>query len=322
MKFKSARGWDGGATLQDAILSSYAPDGGMYVPEYLPPLTVEALRAWHALDFPLLAAEVLHLFMYADISKAELQQICVDAFKSFDAPEVLPVVRVDRFMVLELMHGPTLAFKDVGQQILGRLIDLFLRRQNATATVVVETSGDTGPAAIAGVQGLQNVQVLGLLVLHCPVAAGGGGGRGWMDGWMDANLQVASRPLLHVCVCVCVCVCVWGVRLCLSLTDVLTPQTLTAKLRPLLPAARHLSFSARSSAHLSAQGSLLYPPRLLSSKRPCLVSGAARELSSPAAYWTRGGGYLSSAGIIAHPSGWSLGAEPGDCTALQLRINK
>ena len=159
MRFKSTRGWDGGASFQDAILSSYAPDGGMFVPEHLPCLTTQQLRSWHPLPFPELAAKVLHLFLSEEVSAAELGAICRDAFSTFEPDDVIPLVKVGDLHVLEPIHGPTLAFKDVGLQVLARLQGLFLKRQGKKATVIVETSGDTGPAAVAAVRGLDSVNI-------------------------------------------------------------------------------------------------------------------------------------------------------------------
>lgn len=134
-----------------------APDRGLLVPETIPDVS-DRLEAWRELDFPALAVEIISLYC-DDIPRADLEDIVARSYATFDMPEVAPVVEVGDLHVLELFHGPTLAFKDVALQLLGNLFEYILSRRGESLNILGATSGDTGSAAIAGVRGCEHVQI-------------------------------------------------------------------------------------------------------------------------------------------------------------------
>ena len=140
------------ATLpfEDVLLAGLAADGGLYVPERLPQLSAAALGNAAALPYPELAARVVAPFAGASFSEAELLALAEAAYAGFRHRAIAPLVQINRRLwLLELFHGPTLAFKDLALQLLGRLFDAALARRGERVTIVGATSGDTGSAALA-----------------------------------------------------------------------------------------------------------------------------------------------------------------------------
>ena len=164
MKYISTRGQAPPASFADALLSGLAGDGGLYVPESWPVLP----HGWSQVDrdrsYAALAADVVWPYVEGSIGRAELEAMTADAYTTFDHPDVCPLVELAPGVhVLELFHGPTLAFKDVALQLVGRMFDAELSRRGERATIVVATSGDTGSAAIAACVGRPTLDVV---VLH------------------------------------------------------------------------------------------------------------------------------------------------------------
>jgi len=118
-------------SFEDVLLAGLAEDGGLFVPESLPKLDTEALRALAGLPYPELAARIMALFAGESFSPAELRQLTEAAYGTFDHAAVAPLVQLDeRLWLLELFHGPTLAFKDLALQLIGRLFDAVLARRH------------------------------------------------------------------------------------------------------------------------------------------------------------------------------------------------
>ena len=139
------------------MLAGLAPDGGLYVPEAWPPLPDVSAAATYAE----VAATVVRPFVGEEIDAETLACCCDDAYRSFRHPAVAPLVQVDHQQwVAELFHGPTLAFKDIALQLVGRLFDHVLRARSDRLTVIGATSGDTGSAAISAVRGRRNIDVV------------------------------------------------------------------------------------------------------------------------------------------------------------------
>src|SRR5204862_220510 len=139
----------GGLPTASAVLEGLARDGGLYVPDALPKLPG---------DVPSDYVDVAALVTGLDVD------VLREAYATFDHPDVCPVVQLDDDLwVQELWHGPTLAFKDVALQLVGRLMDAELERRGERRTIVVATSGDTGSAAIAACVGRANLEIV---VLH------------------------------------------------------------------------------------------------------------------------------------------------------------
>jgi threonine synthase len=135
--------------FETAVLNGLAPDGGMYVPAEFPQVTHQQLEGWKELSYPELAHKVLSLFIdEMTVPSADLKTLINASFSTFRHPEVIPHQPLtDDCYVQELFHGPTLSFKDVAMGFVVNLFDYFLRRRDERRTLMVATSGDTGPAA-------------------------------------------------------------------------------------------------------------------------------------------------------------------------------
>jgi threonine synthase len=137
-------------TFEDVLLAGLAEDGGLYVPEQLPALDRAGLRALAGLSYAELAARVMALFTGDAFGLAELRRLSEAAYGNFRHAAVAPLIQLDeRLWLLELFHGPTLAFKDLALQLVGLMFDAVLARRGEHVTIVGATSGDTGSAALA-----------------------------------------------------------------------------------------------------------------------------------------------------------------------------
>jgi threonine synthase len=137
-------------TFEDVLLAGLAEDGGLYVPERLPVLDAAALHALSGLPYAELAARIMALFAGDAFGIAELRRLTETAYRNFGHSAIAPLVQLDeRLWLLELFHGPTLAFKDLALQLVGLLFDSVLARRGEHVTIVGATSGDTGSAALA-----------------------------------------------------------------------------------------------------------------------------------------------------------------------------
>jgi threonine synthase len=146
------------------LLAGLAEDGGLYVPESWPHFAPADWRAMRGLSYPALAARVVQAFVGDSIPSTTLQTLCHDAYAGFDHPAVVPLIQLETgLFVQELFHGPTLAFKDMALQLLGRLFDHVLTTRDARVTIVGATSGDTGSAAIEAFAGRDRADIL---ILH------------------------------------------------------------------------------------------------------------------------------------------------------------
>jgi threonine synthase len=157
MKYKSTRGQVSGLGFSDALLMGLASDNGLLVPETIPDVR-SRLGAWQSLSFVELAQEIMPLFI-DDIETETLKRLVAESYSSFDHDEVVGFQQLDELTVLELFHGPTLAFKDVALQLLGKLFEHVLGERGQRLNILGATSGDTGSAAIEGVRGQRNVDI-------------------------------------------------------------------------------------------------------------------------------------------------------------------
>ena len=161
MRYISTRGGAPAAGFLDAVLDGLAPDGGLYIPETWPQLTAADFAAYARMSYAELAADVLSRFSGDEIDKATLKRMAEDAYQPFTHTAVTPLKQLDQGLwMLELFHGPTLAFKDVAMQLLARLYDHALGLRGRTATILVATSGDTGGAAVEAFRGRSNVRLI------------------------------------------------------------------------------------------------------------------------------------------------------------------
>ena len=144
-------------SFTEAVVTGLAPDGGLLVPERFPDVA-DKLDVWRSLSFTELAQQVFRLYV-DDIPGDDLDAIVAEGFATFDHPDVVPLVDFGEYKVLELFHGPTLSFKDVALQVLGRLFEYILARSGGRLNIMGATSGDTGSAAIHGVRGRANISI-------------------------------------------------------------------------------------------------------------------------------------------------------------------
>ena len=160
MRYISTRGDAPILSFEDVTLAGLASDGGLYVPESWPALSVETLRGLRSASYVDTAVAVMAPFVGDALTRDELRTLCAEAYGRFDHAAVTPLVQLDhQHWLLELFHGPTLAFKDVALQLLGLLFERFLSRRDAHVTIVGATSGDTGSAAIDAVAGRAKVDI-------------------------------------------------------------------------------------------------------------------------------------------------------------------
>ncbi len=165
MRYISTRSQPGDTTppigFLDAVLAGLAPDGGLYVPETWPTFTQAEIAAFAGRPYAEVAATVIGKFAGDEIPPAELRAMCEEAYATFDHIAVAPLTQLSpSLFILELFHGPTLAFKDVAMQLLARLYDHALGKQGRTMTIVAATSGDTGGAAVEAFRARSNVRVV------------------------------------------------------------------------------------------------------------------------------------------------------------------
>ena len=153
MKFVSTRGQTPSLGFSDAVATGLAPDGGLYLPETLPQFTAADLARFEPLPYADLCFEFLKNFA-TDIEPSVLRALIAKSYTTFSHPDIAPIVKLDdRTSVLELFHGPTLAFKDFALQLLGNLYEHQCAVRGQTINVLGATSGDTGSAAIHGLLG-------------------------------------------------------------------------------------------------------------------------------------------------------------------------
>ncbi|MCS6892673.1 MAG: threonine synthase [Rhodovarius sp.] len=164
MRYVSTRGRAQPRDFEGVLLAGLAEDGGLFVPESWPVLDAAAWRALRGLPYEELAARLIAPFAEGCLTLEELRSLCRDAYRRFDHAAVVPLVQLDeRRFALELFHGPTLAFKDLALQLLGRLFDHVLARRGERITIIGATSGDTGSAAI---EACRDRAAVDIVILH------------------------------------------------------------------------------------------------------------------------------------------------------------
>jgi threonine synthase len=164
MRYISTRGTAPSKDFAGVLLAGLAEDGGLYVPEAWPNFSDTELQALKGQPYAHLAAEILKPFVGDSIPEDILRQMAEDSYATFRPPATIPLVQLDtNLWSLELFHGPTLAFKDVAMQLLGRMFDYVLTQRGERITIVGATSGDTGSAAIEACRDRANIDIV---ILH------------------------------------------------------------------------------------------------------------------------------------------------------------
>ncbi len=186
MKFISTRGEAPALSFEGALLAALAPDGGLFMPEAWPRLAREEIAALAGLDYADVAERVMRPFLDGDACAGDLSDVLWEAYDGFHHPAVAPLSQMGpNSFVLELFHGPTLAFKDLAMQVVARFMTRALQRKGARATVVGATSGDTGAAAIEAFRGLGAIDVF---ILHP---------KGRISDVQRRQITTATEPNIH-----------------------------------------------------------------------------------------------------------------------------
>jgi threonine synthase len=161
MRYVSTRGEGAPLDFVQVMLAGLARDGGLYVPESWPALDRETISGFAGKPYAEVAVDVLRPFVGGCIADADLARMAREAYGGFRHPATAPLVQLDSSLfVLELFHGPTLAFKDLAMQLVARLMDHALHQRGERTTIVVATSGDTGGAAAEAFRGRGQVDVV------------------------------------------------------------------------------------------------------------------------------------------------------------------
>lgn len=162
MQYLSTRGGIQPIPFTKAVMMGLAEDGGLLLPRTIPRIDSQTLASWKELSYAELAYEVMSRFI-DDIPASDLKNLINRSYGTFDHEEVAPLIHCGNVHVLELFHGPTLAFKDIALQFLGNLFEYLLGKSGEVLNILGATSGDTGSAAIYGVRGKERIRIF---ILH------------------------------------------------------------------------------------------------------------------------------------------------------------
>ena len=163
MEYISTRSDNKKFSFSEVFLKGLADDGGLFIPLSIKKFDESKMNSLKKLSYIDLATEIIYLYTGDFLSKKELNEIVKKSYSNFREKDVVKIVELNQFKILELFHGPTLAFKDIAMQLIGNMYEHFLKSNNKTINIVVATSGDTGAAAIDAIKGKSN---LNIFVLH------------------------------------------------------------------------------------------------------------------------------------------------------------
>ena len=163
MKYISTRNTRKEYNFEEVFIRGLAEDGGLFVPKFLNKYNEEELKTLSALSYQDLAKKIIFPFIEGFMSENELSDIVDKSYSVFRKDNVVNLIDVGEIKVLELFHGPTLAFKDIAMQLLGNFYEYYLKKKNNNINVIVATSGDTGAAAINSIKGKNNMNIF---ILH------------------------------------------------------------------------------------------------------------------------------------------------------------
>ena len=163
MEYISTRNSHKKFSFSEIFLKGLAEDGGLFVPLNIKKLDESKMNSLKKLSYVDLATEIIYLYTGDFLSKKELNEIVKKSYSNFREKDVVKIVKLNHLKILELFHGPTLAFKDIAMQLIGNMYEHLLKSNNKNINIVVATSGDTGAAAIDAIKGKSN---LNIFVLH------------------------------------------------------------------------------------------------------------------------------------------------------------
>src|SRR6478735_3761125 len=189
MRYVSTRGEAPSLDFVDVMLAGLARDGGLYVPEHWPVLDRASIEGFAGKPYAEVVVEVIRPFVGDGITEADLARMTREAYGNFHHPAVAPLTELNpNLFVLELFHGPTLAFKDLAMQLVARMMDHALKARGERTTIVVATSGDTGGAAVEAFRGCSQADVV-VLYPHDRISEVQ---RRMMTSVTDANVHVLA----------------------------------------------------------------------------------------------------------------------------------
>jgi len=163
MEYISTRNTQKTFSFKDVFLKGLAPDGGLFVPKKIPLYTSQELEKFRNLSYNDLATKIILKFCGDEFNETEVKVLVNDSYKNFRVKDVVAIKKLGKINLLELFHGPTLAFKDIALQVIGNMYEKILGKYNLKANVVVATSGDTGAAAVSAIRERKNMKIF---VLH------------------------------------------------------------------------------------------------------------------------------------------------------------
>jgi len=152
MEYTSTRNTKKSFSFKDVFLKGLAPDGGLFVPKKIPFCNSQELENLRNISYKELAEKIILKFCDEEFSKKEIQDFVKKSYKNFRAIDVVVIKKIDDSNLLELFHGPTLAFKDIAMQVIGNMYEKILKKNNLKINIIVATSGDTGAAAISAIR--------------------------------------------------------------------------------------------------------------------------------------------------------------------------
>ena len=163
MEYISTRNTQKIFSFKDVFLKSLAPDGGLFVPKKIPLYTAHELKKFRNFSYNELATKIILKFCSDEFNEIDIKNLVKNSYKNFRVDNVVTIKKLGKLNLLELFHGPTLAFKDIAMQVIGNMYEKILKKNNLKVNVVVATSGDTGAAAISAIKDRDNMKIF---VLH------------------------------------------------------------------------------------------------------------------------------------------------------------
>ena len=163
MEYISTRNSQKNFTFEDVFLKGLAPDGGLFVPKKIIPFTSQELEELKNLSYNELAVKIILNFCSDEFNEKEVKDLVDNAYKKFRVKNVVAIKKIGKINLMELYHGPTLAFKDIAMQVIGNMYENILKKNNLKVNIIVATSGDTGAAAISAIKDRSNMKIF---VLH------------------------------------------------------------------------------------------------------------------------------------------------------------
>ncbi len=163
MKYISTRNAKKNFSFKNVFLQGLAPDGGLFVPKKIPYYSADEIMTFKNLSYNEVAEKIIFKFCKDEFNKTEIKEIINKSYKKFRTKNVVKIKKFGNMNLLELFHGPTLAFKDIAMQVIGNMYERILKKNNSKINIIVATSGDTGAAAISAIKDRKNMNIF---VLH------------------------------------------------------------------------------------------------------------------------------------------------------------